>query len=293
MELMVITGLSGAGKSKTAGVLEDLGWYCVDNLPAALIPALARHCLADRGRYSRVLLVSDVRGGQTFEGLYSALEEIRALGCPCRVLFVEADKDVIIHRYQETRRRHPLQTETESLAEVVDRERTLLSDLRDRADLLLNTSHLTHAQLRRTLLHLLGSEEEAAMPITVCSFGYRLGLPEDADLVLDVRFLPNPYYEETLRPLSGLDEPVRSYLRGFRQTLEYLTRLEELLTCTLPLHANEKGESGLTICFGCTGGRHRSVAMAEEAAAIIRKHGYPVHIVHRDLEIEGKREAER
>ena len=291
MELVIVSGLSGAGKSKTAGVLEDLGYYCVDNLPAGLIEGFARHCMADAGRYDKVLLVSDVRGGQTFDGLFQALDGLDALGCPYRILFVEARPETIIRRYKETRRRHPLQTGDLTLMDAVERERTLLNPVRSRADLILDTTDLTNAQLKKTLMRLLAHEKSRdSMTVSVMSFGYKYGLPAGADLVLDVRFLPNPYYIEDLKPLSGMDEPVRSFLAGYQQTKDFLTRLEDLLAFTLPLY-EEEGKANLVIAVGCTGGRHRSVAIAREIGDFVAKRGYPTALRHRDLEQDPAREA--
>ena len=292
MEFLIVSGLSGAGKSKTAGVLEDQGYYCVDNLPADLIVPFARVCLAATGRYEKVLLVSDVRGGQTFDGLFRALEELDKLGYAYRILFVEASGEVIIRRYKETRRRHPLQTGDTTLEGAVERERILLAPVRDRADLILDTSNLNMAQLRRTLDRLLGENRTGTpMTVTVCSFGYKYGIPRSADLVFDVRFLPNPYYIPELKGLTGLDEPVRTFLQSYQQTKDYLTRLEDLLAFTLPLY-EEEGKTNLVIAVGCTGGQHRSVTVAEEIGDFVAKRGYPTAIRHRNLDQERTREEQ-
>ena len=291
MEFLIISGLSGGGKSMAAGILEDQGYYCVDNLPVELIVPFAGHCMSATGRYEKVLLVSDVRGGQTFDGLFRALDGLDQMGCRYRILFVEASQDVIIRRYKETRHRHPLQTGDTILKDAVERERTLLAPVRARADLILDTTNLNHAQHRSALLRLLGPEEDRpGMSVTVCSFGYKYGIPSTADLVFDVRFLPNPYYIAELREHTGLDREIRDFLNSYQQTKDYLTRLEELLAFTLPLY-EEEGKTNLVIAVGCTGGQHRSVAVAEVIGDFVSKRGYATVIRHPRLE-EKKREGQ-
>ncbi len=283
MELVIVSGLSGAGKSKTAGTLEDLGYYCVDNMPAELFVSFAAHCLAAPGRYSRVLLVSDVRGGQTFDGLFRALAGLDRMGCKYQILFVEASRETIIRRYKETRRRHPLQSGDITLVDAVDRERTLLAPVRSRANYVLDTSTLNNAQLRTALRRLLCKEDGSSMmSVTVLSFGYKYGIPTSADLVFDVRLLPNPYYIPELKQLSGLDTQVREYLNSYQQTKDVLVQFEGLLGYSLPLYEQE-GKTNLVVAIGCTGGRHRSVAIAAEVGDFIAKRGYPTTVRHTDL----------
>ena len=284
MEFLIISGLSGGGKSMAAGILEDQGYYCVDNLPVELIVPFASHCMSTTGRYEKVLLVSDVRGGQTFDGLFRALDSLDQLGCKYQILFVEASQEVIIRRYKETRHRHPLQTGDTILKDAVERERTLLAPVRARADLILDTTSLNHAQHRSALLRMLGPKEDRpGMSVTVCSFGYKYGIPSTADLVFDVRFLPNPYYIAELREHTGLDREIRDFLNSYQQTKDYLTRLEELLVFTLPLY-EEEGKTNLVIAVGCTGGQHRSVAVAEAIGDFVSKRGYATVIRHPRLE---------
>ena len=280
MEFLIISGLSGGGKSMAAGTLEDQGYYCVDNLPVELIVPFASHCLSATGRYEKVLLVSDVRGGQSFDGLFRALDGLDEMGLRYRILFVEAAQEVIIRRYKETRHRHPLQTGDTILRDAVERERTLLAPVRERADLILDTTNLNHAQHRAALLRLLGPQQDKpGMSVTVCSFGYKYGIPSTADLVFDVRFLPNPYYIAELKERTGLDPEIRDFLNSYRQTKDYLARLEDLLAFTLPLY-EEEGKTNLVIALGCTGGRHRSVAMAEAVGDFVSKRGYATVIRH-------------
>ena len=284
MELIVISGLSGAGKSKVASFLEDMGFYVVDNMPSPLLPKFAELSMAAPGRYERVALVTDIRGGQTFDGLFEALDALHAMGCEHKILFVEAGTETIIKRYKESRRRHPLQKKSDSLEEAVERERKLMEPVKEQADFVIDTTGLPTARLRSELLRLFNGEgEQGGMTVSVTSFGFKYGLPLEADLVLDVRFMPNPFYIEELRHQTGLDKAVADYVFGFRQTHDFLRRLEELLSFTLPLYA-EEGKTGLVIAVGCTGGHHRSVAIAHALAAFIRGQGYPTAEHHRDIE---------
>ena len=215
MEFVIISGLSGAGKSKTASILEDIGFYVVDNLPAALIPKLAELCMASPGKYDRVALVTDIRGGQTFDGLFEALEALQDLGCAYRILFVEAGEETIIKRYKETRRSHPLARSGRSLDEAVRLEKTALAPVRSRAEYIIDTSALSTAKLRGEVLRLFGNGgAQQAMSVSVISFGFKYGIPIEADLVFDVRFLPNPYYIAELRHQTGLDDGVYNFVFG-------------------------------------------------------------------------------
>ena len=283
MDILIISGLSGAGKSKAASYLEDMGFYIVDNMPAAMILKFAEFCAGGNGRYDRVALVYDVRTANSFSELFDVLDKLRAMEGACRMLFLEAAPEVIIKRYKETRRRHPLADQTDSLAEAVHRERELMQPVRERADYVIDTSHTSTAQLRGELLRLFGEAgEKGGMTVSVTSFGYKYGLPLEADLVFDVRFMPNPFYIEELRPQTGLDQAVSDYVFSFQQTQGYLKRLENLLSFTLPLYA-EEGKTSLVIAVGCTGGHHRSVAVTHALAEFIRDLGYQVAENHRDM----------
>ena len=283
MDILIISGLSGAGKSKAASYLEDMGFYIVDNMPAAMILKFAEFCAGGSGRYDRVALVYDVRTASSFAELFDVLDKLRAMEGACRMLFLEAEPEVIIKRYKETRRRHPLADQTDSLEEAVRRERELMQPVRERADHIIDTSRTSTAQLRGELLRLFGDpEEKGGMTVSVTSFGFKYGLPLDADLVFDVRFMPNPFYIEELRPQTGLDQAVSDYVFSFQQTQGYLKRLEELLAFSLPLYA-EEGKTSLVIAVGCTGGHHRSVAVTHALAEFISGKGYQVSENHRDM----------
>lgn len=283
MQFVIVSGLSGAGKSKSASFLEDLGFYCVDNMPADLIPQFARLCLATKGRYERVALVTDVRGSLTFEGLFKALESLDQMQLDFTILYVEAETDVIIKRYKETRRKHPLTKDGSSLTEAVERERMLLEPIRNRANAIINTSNLSTAKLRGEIIDLVaGDLRDRAMSVRVVSFGFKYGLPMDADLVFDVRFLPNPYYIEELRHKTGLDAPVRDFVFSYQQTKDFVEKLEDMLSFCLPSYVDE-GKTDLVIAVGCTGGKHRSVCVAQAIGDFVSKRGYLTAVSHRDM----------
>ena len=280
-EFIVITGLSGAGRSQAANVLEDLGWFVIDNLPPTLIDKVFELASAPASTITRVALV--VGGRAEVDELRSALQALRDTGAGVRILFLEASDEVIIRRYTNTRRRHP-QAEGEGIAEAVERERTMLQAVRQDADVVVDTSDLNVHQLRDRIIDLFGTDDPAhGMQTTVMSFGYKHGLPLDVDLVLDCRFLPNPYWVETLRPLTGLDPDVRDYVLSFPQTKAFLEQLDQMLELLLPAYVKE-GKSYLTLALGCTGGQHRSVAMVEEVAALLRRRGLEPRVMHRDVD---------
>ena len=262
MEILIITGLSGGGKSRAASYLEDIGYYTVDNLPAEMMVKFADFCAGSSGRYDRVALVYDVRSGEPTDILIETLERLKASGVNCRMLFLEADNQTIVNRYKETRRMHPLQKKGESVEQAIRREREWMQPVRDHADFVLDTSALSIAKL--------------------LSFGFKHGIPIEADLVFDVRFMPNPYYVPELKNKTGLDQAVRDFVFSFRQTNDFMEQLEKMLTFLLPLYA-EEGKSALVIAIGCTGGHHRSVAVAHELAEYITEEGYQVTENHRDI----------
>ena len=284
MEILIISGLSGGGKSKAASFLEDMGYYIVDNMPAAMILKFAEFCERGGGRYDRAALVYDVRTATSLSEIFDVLDQLKTMQIDCRVLFLEASPEVIIQRYKESRRRHPLRNKTDSLEEAVRRERALMEPLKARADVVIDTTHTSTAQLRARLLwEFGGAAEQSGMAVNVVSFGFKYGLPMEADLVFDVRFLPNPYYIDELRPQTGLDQGVADYVLQSRQAQGYLPRLEELLAYSLPLYV-EEGKTALVIAVGCTGGRHRSVAVAHVLAEFLRSRcGCPVTENHRDM----------
>ncbi len=284
MEILIISGLSGGGKSKAASFLEDSGFYIVDNMPAAMILKFAEFCAGGGGRYARVALVYDVRTAESFNELFDVLDKLKGMEGVCRMLFLEASPGAIIKRYKETRRRHPLEKEADSLEEAVEKERELMLPVKQRADFIIDTTRLSTAKLRSELLRIFNGEgEQAGMTVSVTSFGFKYGLPLEADLVLDVRFMPNPFYIEELRHQTGLDKPVSDYVFSFQQTHDFLRKVEDLLGFTLPLYA-EEGKTGLVIAVGCTGGHHRSVAIAHALTEFIRGQGYQVAEHHRDME---------
>ena len=283
MEFIIISGLSGAGKSTAASIMEDMGFFCVDNLPAPLIPKFAELGMAGTGEYDRVVLVTDVRSGTNFSALFQSLEALKGMKCPYRILYMDASDDVIIKRYKETRRSHPLAEECDSLEGAIALERRMLAPLRERAEFVVDTSDLSTAKLRGELLRLFGrGSQEGAMTVSVTSFGFKHGLPREADLVFDVRFLPNPYYVQELRPRTGLDDGVRDYVFSGGAAGEFLEKLQDLVGFLLPKYV-EEGKTALVVAVGCTGGHHRSVAIAHALAAYIRGRGYPVTESHRDL----------
>ena len=283
MEFLIISGLSGAGKSRAASVMEDLGYFCVDNLPVPLIPKFAELGMGGNGEYDRVVLVTDIRGGTNFEGLFQALDRLTAMKCSYRILFMDASDATIIKRYKETRRVHPLGEECASLEQAIEMERQVLSPLRERADWIVDTTGLTLGQLRSKLLSLFSKgTEEGKMEVHVLSFGFKHGVPMEADLVFDVRFLPNPYYVPELRGLTGLDEGVRDYVFSNPQSDEFLKRLSDFVSYLLPRYA-EEGKTSLTIAVGCTGGHHRSVAVAHALAKFVAGQGFPVTASDRDM----------
>ena len=262
MEFLIITGLSGAGKSRAADVLEDLDYYCVDNMPIALMPRFAELCIATAGRYEKVALVTDVREKDGFGQLLDTIDELKERGFDCKILYMDADVRTLIRRYKESRRPHPLASHGSSVETAVYKEIELLSPIKERADFVVNSANLTLGMLQSKLFSLFAGEgAKREIDVTVMSFGYKHGLPMDADLVFDVRFLPNPYYVEELRPLNGLDLPVAEFVFSYQQTRTFMEKITDTLDFLLPLYI-EEGKLGLTVAIGCTGGHHRSVAIA-------------------------------
>ncbi len=286
MEFMIISGLSGAGKSQAADILEDLGYYCVDNMPSKLLPRFSELCLAAQGGYEHVALVVDVREKEGFKDLLRELGELKGMDIDCRILFLEADAATIVRRYKESRRPHPLAQESGSFEDAVQKEIDLLTPLRERADFVINTSNLTNAALKREIERLLIKADgcaKSAMNVTVISFGYKYGIPIEADQLFDVRFLPNPFYVDGLRDLTGMDDPVYHYVLGAKSAQDFIKKMKDFTDLLLPLYM-EEGKYTLTIAFGCTGGRHRSVAIARALADYIGACGYDVRLINRDID---------
>ena len=283
-EFVVITGLSGAGRSLAADHLEDLGWFVIDNLPPELVPKVVELANTPRSSIERVALV--VGTGAYQDEVLPMLAWLRSSEARVRIMFLEASTDALVRRYGSTRRRHPLSSsgDKEHLTAAIERERGLLEEVKAEADVVVDTTDLNVHELRRRMRNLFAPDEpgHGAMQVTVLSFGYKHGLPLDADLVLDCRFLPNPHWVEDLRPQTGLDDPVREFVLGQPAAGQFLDNLLGLFTQLLPAYVAE-GKAYLTIAMGCTGGRHRSVAMAEEVAAQLRTQGYSPSVVHRDV----------
>ena len=281
--LVIITGMSGAGKSLALRALEDMGFFCVDNLPPSLIPKFAELCAQAREKITRIAMVVDVRGGEFFGSVSKSLEALDEMRIRPIIVFLDADDETLIRRFKETRRRHPL-SPREGILDGIRMERQMLKEIRGRADLVIDTSSLSPQNFRKYLADKLSQGKSLeTLIITVMTFGYKHGLPMDADLVFDVRFLPNPFYVEELKPLSGLDEPVIQYVMGFPVTSRFLGRLKSFLDFLIPQYITE-GKSHLTIAIGCTGGRHRSVVIAEQLKEHFRGQGRTVVVEHRDIE---------
>jgi len=282
MEFLIVSGLSGAGKSRAADVLEDLDFYCVDNMPAALLDKFAEFCMGMSGRYERVALVTDIRDREGVDGVLPAIRKLKELGCDCRVLFIEADMATIVKRYKETRRPHPLQDEAGSLETAVRLEMERMGPLREAADYIINTANLTLGMLQAKIYKLFVDEgDKRGISVNVMSFGFKYGLPIEADMVLDVRFLPNPYYIPELRKKTGLDEEVYNFVFEHDTTKEFMAKLKDMVSFLLP-HYIEEGKHSLTIAVGCTGGRHRSVAVARALTEYIKQLGQSAELVNRD-----------
>ncbi len=283
--LVVITGHSGAGKSEAIAAFEDGGYFCVDNLPPRMIAGLGELFRHQGSGVERAAVVSDVRGGEYFDGLLQVLDDLETEGLRPMVLFLEADEETLLDRYKETRRRHPLAPEGR-IVEGIRAERELLAPLRERADKVMNTSDLTGAELRRQITEeLLGQEETGKLALTLLTFGFKNGPPRDADLTLDVRFLPNPHYDDELRPMTGMDEEVRAYVEQGTQAGEFYGRLLPLLEFLVPAYVAE-GKSHLTIAVGCTGGRHRSITVADRIRRdLAAREDVIVRVKHRDVEL--------
>lgn len=285
MEILVVSGLSGAGKSNAATYLEDLGYYTVDNMPAEIIPKFADFSATSDGRYSRVALVSDIRGGsESCASLLQVIDRLRAGGVNCRLLFLRADVTTIIKRYKETRRRHPLLAEGGSVEDAVEREMELLAPLAERADFLIDTTDMPNSKLRSEVFSLFGSKDaaEGNLSVSVMSFGYKYGIPLEADLVFDVRFMPNPFYIPELRHKTGMDDEVYNYVFGFEVANAFLDKLQKMLAFLLPLY-KEEGKTMLVVAIGCTGGHHRSVSITRALTKYLRTLGYDAFENHRDI----------
>lgn len=284
MTFLIVTGLSGSGKSSCVKVLEDIGFFCIDNMPPQLIPNFAEMCAKNRD-IERVAIVTDIRGGAMFLKLSENLSQLRAInGVEVKILYLEASKEVLMNRYNETRRKHPLEEAAGGdLSKAIDAEMTLLTDIRACADYIIDSSLLTSRQLQEQVSGLFLENPSDRMMVSCMSFGFMYGVPGEADLVFDVRCLPNPFYVPELKKLTGLDEAVRDFVMKYPQSVEFEKKIFDLTDFLLPLYVSE-GKSRLVIAFGCTGGKHRSVTFAKRTAEHLEKAGFLVREVHRDID---------
>lgn len=280
-KLIIVTGLSGAGKTQAIRCLEDIGYFCVDNLPPKLVPKFIELLNQVEGNIERAAIVMDIRGGRFFSSVPETLDYLDSQGMDYEVLFLEASDESLVRRYKETRRRHPLTPQGRILEGILE-ERRRLEELRGRAGKIIDTSELSPHELREQMKGLYAPELQASLIVTVISFGYKYGIPLDADLVIDVRFLPNPYWRENLRLLTGKDGPVRDYVLTSPATASFLEQFTRLLNFLIPYYIQE-GKSHLVIAIGCTGGQHRSVVLAEKVAEAIQGPGLRVNVSHRDV----------
>lgn len=282
IRLVIVTGMSGAGKTQAIKYLEDLGYFCVDNLPPALMPKMAELCMQSEGKLQRLALGIDIRGGQFFNHIVTALDELEKAGFAYQILFMDASDEALVRRYKESRRRHPLALQGR-LLEGIRKERKLMQDLRGRASKIIDTSGLKLSALRRELAEFFPPEEEGlGLHVNIVSFGFKHGIVLDADLVLDVRFLPNPHYVEDLKALTGEDKLVQEYVMKWGVTQQFWRRLTGLVGFLLPQYITE-GKSQLTIALGCTGGQHRSVCLAVKLGEWVKERGYTYSVEHRDI----------
>lgn len=283
MEFVIVTGLSGAGKTRAMHALEDIGFYCVDNIPPKLLPTFYELCGQSKEGIEKVAVAIDVRGGELFDAFFDELSQLRREGKAYKILFLDAGDNVLIQRYKETRRKHPLTSGAQgSVDKAVRLERERLRPVREIADYLIDTSFLSVAQLKERIAKLFLENASSAMAVQCLSFGYKYGIPNEADLMFDVRCLPNPFYVDELRSLTGLDEPVRDYVMKWEQTQGFAKRLTDLIDYLLPLYIDE-GKSQLVVAIGCTGGKHRSVALAQMLYNHLLEQGNRVSVHHRDI----------
>lgn len=283
IKFIVVTGLSGAGKSETVRCLEDMGYFCVDNLPPSLIPKFAELCTQSEGRVTKIALVVDVRGRQFFDSLFEALDSPEVASLRPKILFLVASEEALVRRFKETRRRHPLSDENCSIIDGIRAEIKLLERIREMAAYVIDTTDTTSRELKAQLLELFDKEGEVpSISTTIISFGFKYGLPMDADLVFDVRFLPNPHYVEDLKEHTGEDREVQDYVMKWQVTKRFQLKLYDMLEFLLPYYVSE-GKSTLVVAIGCTGGKHRSVTLANRLSEFLKGKGYPVMIEHRDI----------
>lgn len=283
LRFIVITGLSGAGKSQVIRCMEDLGYYCIDNMPPVLLPKFAEICYSSGGKIDKVAMVIDIRGGDMFSLLLDQLNYLQNLNYEFEILFLEASDDTLVKRYKETRRMHPLSKDGSSILEGIRKEREILNDIKNRANHVIDTSNYKTSQLKDVVSKLFEGEISKEIVINITSFGFKYGIVVDGDLVFDVRFLPNPFYEEDLKEHTGLESCVQDYVMGFEQAGVFLDKLKDMTKYLIP-HYIEEGKTQLVIGIGCTGGQHRSVTMAIKLYEYLKSEGYNVIINHRDID---------
>ncbi len=280
MRFVIITGLSGAGKSQVVKIMEDMEFYCIDNMPPALIPNFVEVCY--QSKLEKIALVTDLRGGEMFKQIFDALNKLKQSKYDFELLFLEASDEVLVKRYKETRRRHPLLSSNSTVINAIEKERKALSELRKIATSIVDTSNLTLNQLREQITSIFKDGENYEGIVTyVESFGFKYGIPLDADLVFDVRFLPNPFYIEELKAYNGNDKCVSDYVLSYSQTTEFLKKLEDMIDFLIP-HYIEEGKSQLVVAIGCTGGQHRSVTIANELYGYLKEKKHNVFLRHRE-----------
>lgn len=284
MKFVVVTGISGSGKSTAVNVLEDIGYYCIDNMPPELMVKFAEICAQSEGKIDKVAFVADVRGGELFLKLKDAITDMRSMGIKVKVMFLDCSDDTIIRRYKETRRKHPLDEMSHgNIRKAIETERTFLETVRDKVDYYIDTSSTSNAEFKERMYSIFLGEGQSAMRVDVRSFGFKYGVMSDADLTFDVRCLPNPFYIDELKHKTGLNPEVSGYVMSFEEAQKLLEKLNDLIDYLIPLYEKE-GKAQLVIAFGCTGGKHRSVTFAEAVAKHLTDGGRTIRLAHRDIE---------
>lgn len=283
MAFVIVTGVSGAGKSRAVNALEDIGFYCVDNMPPTLIPKFAELCMQTQGKITDIAIVTDVRGGALFNSFFDGLDELKKQGCEYKILFIEADDTVIKRRFKETRRKHPLSGDGVSIDDALRMERLILRPARERADYIIDTTNLSPAQLKQRITVLFLGDSKTGLIVNCVSFGFKYGTPTECDLIFDVRCFPNPFYVDELKRLTGLDDPVREYVFASPKTQGFVTRLFDMIDYLIPLYI-EEGKSQLVVGIGCTGGKHRSVSIAEALYKHLLEKEIRTAVNHRDIQ---------